>query len=196
MWFFTLICYIAILVQVIFITVSIAAGLYYLAELVEEYTSYAKKIIWWMNTIITVLYILLWIFEDLPTSMTVCGILAQLCHFVILSNFPFVAFTSPFFIISVIFVVINHYLAFRYFSSTYHPFSEVIAYFTLYLWLVPFALFVSLSANDNVLPTLAERQDIDVVSNYLSKRNKKYGLLTLFTYAKESLLPIRTKKGF
>lgn len=31
------------------------------------------------------------------------------------------------------------------------------AYFTLCLWLVPFALFVSLSANENVLPTVAER---------------------------------------
>ncbi|KAF7268755.1 protein TEX261 [Rhynchophorus ferrugineus] len=196
MWFFTLICYIAILVQVIFITISIAAGLYYLAELVEEYTTYAKKIIWWMNSIITILYVLIWMLEGLPTSMTVCGILAQLCHFVILANFPFVAFSSPFFIIGVIFVIVNHYLAFSYFSTTYHPFSEVIAYFTLYLWLVPFALFVSLSANDNVLPTTAERSDIDVVSNYLSKRSKKYGLLTLFTYAKESLLPIRTKKGF
>ena len=29
------------------------------------------------------------------------------------------------------------------------------AYFTLFLWLVPFAFFVSLSANENVLPTTA-----------------------------------------
>lgn len=29
----------------------LAAGLYYLAELVEEYTSVAKKVIWWMNTV-------------------------------------------------------------------------------------------------------------------------------------------------
>lgn len=128
--------------------------------------------------------------------MILCGVLGQLCHFVILSNFPFVAFSSIQFIFGVILVIVNHYFAFSYFSSTYHPFSEVISYFTLYLWLVPFSLFVSLSANDNVLPTTAERSDVDAVSSYLSKRNRKYGLLTLFSYAKESLLPVRTKKGF
>jgi len=28
-----------------------AAGLYYLAELVEEYSTIARKIIWWMNAV-------------------------------------------------------------------------------------------------------------------------------------------------
>ena len=85
------------------------------------------------------------------------------------------------------------------------------AYFVLWLWLVPFALFVSLSANDSVLPTVTEHSgryswievaknyflvsDGDVVSNYFSKK-RKYGLLTFFNYAKESLLPLRTKKVF
>ena len=31
---------------------------------------------------------------------------------------------------------------------------QVLAYFTFCLWLVPFTFFLSLSANDNVLPTL------------------------------------------
>ena len=34
------------------------------------------------------------------------------------------------------------------------------AYFTLCLWLVPFAFFVSLSANENVLPTTSERRPL------------------------------------
>nr|CAH7713697.1 unnamed protein product [Callosobruchus chinensis] len=196
MWFLTLVSYIAILVQIVFITIAIAAGLYYLAELVEEYTTIAKKVIWWMNTSVLTLYLLLWIFENFPMSMILFGVAGQLSHYIILTNFPFVGFTSFGFVAAVLFIVINHYLAFSYFATVYHPFSEVIAFFTLFLWLVPFALFVSLSANDNVLPTTTERIDGDVVSNYFSKRNKKYGLLTFFNYAKESLLPVRTKKGF
>lgn len=91
------------------------------------------------------------------------------------------------------------------------------AYFTLFLWLVPFSLLISLSANENVLPTTTTDHgqlsyysiDIclvlivfvcflgrDVVTDYFSKKNKKYGLLTFFNYAKESLLPQRRKKGF
>lgn len=69
MWFLTIISYVAILVQIIFVTIAIgrivltfvwfnlkifwflAAALYYLAELVEEYTSTAKKVIYWMNAV-------------------------------------------------------------------------------------------------------------------------------------------------
>ena len=51
------------------------------------------------------------------------------------------------------------------------------AYFTICMWLVPFAFFVSLSANENVLPTINERRPLlsdenDVVSNYFSKKQK------------------------
>lgn len=70
------------------------------------------------------------------------------------------------------------------------------AYFTMCLWIVPFALFVSLSANEYVLPTTTETRDGDVVTNYFSKKGKKYGLLTLFDYAKTSILPTQRKKGF
>jgi hypothetical protein len=38
--------------------------------------------------------------------------------------------------------------------------------------------------------------DNDVVSNYFSRKGKKYGLLSLFNYAKDSVLPQRSKKSF
>lgn len=74
----------------------------------------------------------------------------------------------------------------------------MLAYFTVCLWLVPFALFVSLGANDNVLPMQNERQpllDSDVVTHYLSTK-KKTGLLSFFQYLKENLLPGTSKKIF
>lgn len=37
-------------------------------------------------------------------------------------------------------------------------FSEIASYFGLCVWLVPFALFVSLSASDNVLPTMGSTE--------------------------------------
>ena len=71
---------------------------------------------------------------------------------------------------------------------------QVMAYFTLCMWLVPFAFFVSLSANENVLPTVNERRpllsdDNDVVTNYFSKKQKGYGLLSMFNSVKDSLTP-------
>lgn len=82
------------------------------------------------------------------------------------------------------------------------PFSQVLGYFTICIWMVPLAFFVSLSANDNVLPVTAEVQplvdsDGDLVSNYFSRKvGRKIGLLSFFNYAKESLLPQRVKKSF
>lgn len=201
MWFLYLLSWIALLFQISFITVSLAAGLYYIAELVEEYTVTSKKIIWWMTVGTLVCYILFFLFEDLPTLMIACGIISQIAHLFILQTFPFVVVMSPAFMSAVVLIIINHYLAFQYFNSVYHTFSEIMAYFTLCLWLVPFALFVSLSANENVLPTMAETTpllggDNDVVSHYFSSRNKKYGLLSFFNYAKDSILPQRSKKAF
>lgn len=109
------------------------------------------------------MFVFLWLFESFPFTMIICGIFEQCSHYLILSNFPFVSFFSPGFILSILFMITNHYLAFKYFAANYYPFSEVIAYFTLYLWLVPFALFVSLSANDNVLPTTTERTGKQIV---------------------------------
>jgi hypothetical protein len=74
-----------------------------------------------------------------------------------------------------VFVLLDHFLFFRYFSSfpppRYHdrfstdPFSsrheseipsfgQVAAFFGVCVWLVPFGLFVSLSAGELVLPTI------------------------------------------
>ncbi|XP_015598854.1 protein TEX261 [Cephus cinctus] len=200
MWFFYVLSWISLIVQLCFGTISIAAGLYYMAELVEEYTAISKRVIksFILGTFFIHLGFLL--FENLPTTMVICGVAAQVAHLFILQTFPYVYITSPAFIVAIIMLVINHYLAFTYFASVYYNFSEVMAYFTLCLWLVPFALFVSLSANENVLPTVSETTPLidnsDVVSNYFSRRQKKYGLLSFFNYAKESILPQRNKKSF
>lgn len=201
----------------------------------------AKKIISGLIAFTTVIYILFVFFDRLPWSMVVCGLIAQAAHALIMSNFPFVQFLSLPFASAIVMLFINHYLAFSYFSNNWYQFSEVsislksnyftilirflwlcfqiLAFFTLCLWLVPFALFVSLSANDNVLPTVNERNplmgmclvsiklvkihdqylilgDNDIVSNYFSSKGKKMGLLSLFNYAKESVLPQRNKKSF
>merc|ERR1719315_955766 len=129
-------------------------------------------------------------FENLPTSLVAGGLVAQVGHLALLNSFPFFSATSPSFLLSVVMVVINHYLAFSFFGENFYPFSEVMAYFTICQWLVPFAFFVSLSANENVLPTMAERSplmspgDDDVVSNYFNKKQKGVGLLSMFNSLK------------
>merc|ERR1719341_1830761 len=128
-----------------------------------------------------------------------CGLASCVAHLFVLKDFPFFYITSPSFICAVGLLLINHYLAFTHFSRQWYPFGEVLAYFTMCLWLVPFAFFVSLSANENVLPTTSERRPLlqdenDVVSNYFMRKEKRNGLLSIFNGIRESVLPTRTKK--
>jgi len=94
---------------------------------------------------------------------------------------------------------LNHYWAFSYFGIKYFSFLEVLAYFTVCLWMVPFLFFVSLSANDQILPTTSERgpllREDDLVSHYFSANKKRYGLLYFFNYVKD-LTWISSQKQF
>ena len=49
----------------------------------------------------------------------------QVAHLALLSNFPFFSVSSPAFVMAVVMVLVNHYLAFSHFGEKYYPFSEV-----------------------------------------------------------------------
>lgn len=70
-------------------------------------------------------YIGFLLFEDFPTSIIICGIISQVAHLFILKTFPFVVIASPAFIVAVIMLIVNHYLAFQYFAVVYYSFPEV-----------------------------------------------------------------------
>ncbi|XP_059515473.1 protein TEX261 [Myotis daubentonii] len=194
MWFMYVLSWLSLFIQVSFITLAVAAGLYYLAELIEEYTVATSRIIKYMIWFSTAVLIGLYVFERFPTCMIGVGLFTNLVYFGLLQTFPFIMLTSPNFILSCGLVVVNHYLAFQFFAEEYYPFSEVLAYFTFCLWIIPFAFFVSLSAGENVLPSTVQPGD-DVVSNYFTKgkRGKRLGILVVFSFIKEAILPSRQK---
>ncbi|XP_026744198.1 protein TEX261 [Trichoplusia ni] len=201
MIFFYILSILSLAVQAIFVTLAIAAGLYYLAELVEEYTVMAKYIITWAVIATAAIHIGLLLFEDVPLHLNALGLLQQFFHVLLLRDFPVVRVLSVPFVAGVLTLILHHYMAFKFFGAVYYTFTEVLAYFTLCLWIVPFALFVSLSANDYVLPTTGEKQplllgDNNVLTDYLSRKSKRYSLLSFFSFAKESILPQRSKKAF
>ncbi|CRK92124.1 CLUMA_CG005743, isoform A [Clunio marinus] len=192
-----LLSYVSILVHICFVTISFAAGLYYISEIVEEYTEKAKKAIKLITIVTIVIYLLLIISEEFTWTLIICGVLAHFIHLAILRNFPNIKILSIEFWSAVILLLLNHYLAYKHFQEVYYSLSEILGYFTLCLWLVPFSLFVSLSANDQVLPSYQEvpSNDNDVVTNYFSSR-KRQNLLNFFKSAKSSVLPTRSKKSF
>lgn len=88
-------------------------------------------------------------------------------------------------------VLVNHYVWFTHFSFTslvaapasrYDPsnvptFTEIASYFGICVWLVPFSLFVSLSASDNVLPTMGS--EVPGMPGASGEKLRRQGLFTV-----------------
>lgn len=179
--------YIGVIVGFIFLVLSIASALYYISELVEEHTEPTKRLLRKLIYGDIIILAALWLFDGFPFFLTSFSIICYLIYLQNLKMFPYVQLTSPIFLLSCVLVVINHFLWFHHFHNPYipplqerlHPdyvppripsFVEVCSFFGLCVWFVPFALFVSLSANENILPHHMESTDD------IQKKKKKVGL--------------------
>lgn len=180
MIFMALVIVIAAVLQIALISVFIGAGVYYLAEFVEEHTALTKKVIKWTIHVVIVCHIGLYLFDNIPLTLIALGVLSHLIYYFLLTDFPNFNLTSLSFISSIILLLGNHVLAFKYFRQRYTTLSEVFSYFTVCLWMVPFMFILSLSANDNTLPTT--NVDDNVVSHYFTNRKRSYKIKNLFTY--------------
>ncbi|KIY69756.1 DUF396-domain-containing protein [Cylindrobasidium torrendii FP15055 ss-10] len=177
------ISYIAVAATLCFVILSLASGLLYISELIEEHAKVAKyygqKGIYVIIGLQTVLYLT----ESLPLHLTLFTVG---CHLVYLQNFssswPLISLTSPTFIGSCVLVVTDHFLWFFHFTSrtasyneqarrygtrsagTRLGFKEIASFFGICVWLAPLFLFLSLSANDNALPTTGSSESIAAAS--------------------------------
>jgi hypothetical protein len=164
--------YVAVLAAFAFITLSLASGLLYVSELIEEHSRVAKVVGQRGIYAIILLHTFLYFFDSLPLQNILFSII---CHIVYLQNFsitwPIISLTSIPFIASCILVISDHFLWFFHFARltqdarhsshrTYKAqpipktpgFVEIATFFGVCVWLAPLFLFLSLSANDNALP--------------------------------------------
>lgn len=126
--------------------------------------------------------ILLALIDGLPWSLSSLSICSHVVYMQNLRRFPIVKLTDPVFILSCGLVLLNHWLWFRHFSAPppakdrfgyweaqqVPTFTEIASFFGLNVWLVPFALFVSLSAGENVLPSMGSEYATGQGSSYIS----------------------------
>ncbi|KAH8676141.1 transmembrane adaptor Erv26 [Xylariales sp. PMI_506] len=189
MWILPLVGYLGSIVGFCFLTLAIASGLYYLSELVEEHTVFAKRLLTRLIYAIIVLQTILWLIDGFPFGLTVMSIVSHVIYLGNMRRFPFVRLSDPLFIVSCVLVLVNHYFWFRHFSAAQQrsysrmtniydqpnvpSFTEVASYFGICVWLIPFSLFVSLSASDNVLPTIGTEEP----SHDDSGKNKRQSIV-------------------
>ncbi|KAG9785586.1 DUF396-domain-containing protein, partial [Aureobasidium melanogenum] len=179
MYILPILGYIGLILGFGFLTLSIASGLYYLSELVEEHSVFSAKLLRRLIYAVIVVQILLWLVDGFPWHLVLLGVASHFVYAINLRHFPTVKLSDPFFLLSCGLVILNHWLWFRHFGEPTVPggyrgappssrrdwysappvydqptFTEIASYFGICVWLVPFALFVSLSAGENVLPSM------------------------------------------
>ena len=118
----------------------------------EEYTRFAKKFLQRAIQITVAAHLLLWIVDGLPFMACFVGAGAQLCYSRLLKRYPFIEIASAEFCVSVVALVLTHVAWMRYFRAEHDSTEYVMGFFFTTTWLVPFGFFISLAANESVLP--------------------------------------------
>ncbi|KAI9729091.1 MAG: erv26 super protein [Chrysothrix sp. TS-e1954] len=187
--------YLGLVLGFCFLVLAIASGLYYLSELVEEHTVIAKTFLTRMIYVVIALLLLMWLVDGFPAWRCLLSVASHVVYLQNLRRFPIVKLTDPVFLASCTLVLLNHYIWFRHFSAPpphspssskapyrrvspyenpydpYPSFTEIASFFGLCVWLVPFSLFVSLSASENVLPSMGSEYATGEGSNYARAGN-------------------------
>lgn len=83
-----------------FAALCLATGLYYVAELAEEYSVMTKKILVYAVLTITGIHIVLWLFDRFPFVYIAVGVFSHLVYFQLLKSFPFISLKSISFVLS------------------------------------------------------------------------------------------------
>ncbi|SCZ92664.1 BZ3500_MvSof-1268-A1-R1_Chr5-2g08082 [Microbotryum saponariae] len=139
-----------------------------------------QRIVW---KLVIALLATMHLVDALPLYIAALGIFCHLVYLQNFSrSWPRISLISPAFILSCVLVIANHFVSLNYFSERarstgYHggrgantgsrwssahlshasnheeTFLDVATYFGVCVWLCPFFLFLSLSANNNVLPS-------------------------------------------
>lgn len=184
--FLTILSIVGAVLGFVFLVLSIASGLYYVSELVEEHSEPTKRFLSKIIYVIIGILILLYLFDGFPFKLTAFSVVSYWIYLQNLNKFPYVQLTSPLFLTSCVLVIANHFLWFNHFHHPVIPplevrlrhdyvpphiptFIEVCSFFGICVWFVPFALFVSLSAHDNLLPHHAEAPRDKRKNNGLAK---------------------------
>ena len=135
-------------------TLCLSCGLYYAAELAEEYSVLTGRLLGYATKVALALHVLLWL-DGFPWTRVAVGLGCHACYAWLLNDFPRLELTSPAFALSVAAFLGSHYSWFQHlgdYAVEPMPFLNSLGFFTVFVWLVPFSLFVSLSINDNELP--------------------------------------------
>jgi hypothetical protein len=160
---FVVLVYVGGYLMLLTVALSLAAGVYFATQIIEEYTRITRRIIRVAIVIQLVVHALLWLYEKFPIMECAVGFGAHLAYLSLLSEFPVIKLASGPFFLSCALLILDNVVWFRFFHLDVEilyryrvdPALSVFAFFIVSVWLVPMAFAVSLTVNDQVLPSAA-----------------------------------------
>uniref|UniRef100_A0A7S4F6P2 Protein TEX261 n=1 Tax=Chrysotila carterae TaxID=13221 RepID=A0A7S4F6P2_CHRCT len=181
----------------LFIAICLACGLYYLAELAEEYTVLTGRLISLATMAVLVVHALMLMFEpQLPRTALAVGALTHVCYLWLMRSFPFLRIASVSFLASLVLLAASHYAWAMHFLYHFHQVTHVLCFFLCCVWLVPFGFFISLSINESTLPDVQAASASEVYSEG-SRSRQKSGIVSAFSFMqqkRDDMMPSFAKK--
>ncbi|KAJ2848021.1 erv26 super protein [Coemansia brasiliensis] len=175
-------------VGAVFVVFSVACGLYVVSEWVEEYPRQTRRLIRYAVWTVDVLLVLA-LLDGLSVWRIALTVGANHVYALNLTRFPLVHLSSATFVGSCVLAVSTHFMWFAYFvQNLRYPFDEVCSFMFFGVWLVPLALFVSLTPADSSLPS-SSAQSAAVGSTTKSRQNIFKTMLTHLRGAEQQRLP-------
>lgn len=158
--FFVALVYVSGYMFLLFAAVCLACGLFYLAELAEEYSTLTKKVLRGMILAQLGVFFMLWAYEGFSFVNCAIGFGAHVIYYQLLRTFPFMEPKSPQFILAVVAFLISNVTWHWHFRTHYDlfydyrlsPTPSIASFFLICVWMVPAGFFISLTVNDSVLP--------------------------------------------
>jgi hypothetical protein len=179
--YFEVLCNIAVLIIIVFTALSYATGLFYLAELAEEFPTLTGRLIRFLIAAICVLHVLAAVLSPLSKLSLLLGLLAHASYYHLMSSFPNLQLASPAFFLSLALLLasqVSWYLTLSsdsaspppsaygygsygssYTTRSYPSYSppQLLAFYFLFVWLLPLVFFIAGSVSGQSLPSSGER---------------------------------------
>lgn len=128
-----------------------ACGLYYLAELIEEYINTTKRVVSLAIKVEFAVHALLLV-DRLPLRCLALGVVAHIAYLRLLRRFPYIQPGSGDGLLAIVTFLVSNGLWIHHFWRSYHTVEFILAFLLATTWLVPSALFLGMAGEQSVLP--------------------------------------------
>jgi hypothetical protein len=152
MWLLWALLYVSGYIASAFLALSVASGLYFLADLAEEHSVLTKRILTYMVVVLMALHLLLWVVGDIPFLAMLVGLAAHGCYLAMMDRFPDLELLSWKSISGLILFLLSHWFWLDFLRSQNFYTLHMALFFQTFVWIAPLGLLVSVTINESSLP--------------------------------------------